>query len=120
MMITEMQSALTAADAAAALKESPRIIPLIYVGLNLFDTMESCRLANCGRDIWEPVEKVYPALTDQTKSILTADHEDGEFLKRAQMWRKILIATLPREGYHKAMAAILRWYIRLKQTRKEN
>lgn len=79
-----------------------------YVGF--LNTVEGCVLHNCGKAVFGPTQAVFDAFPYDLQHQLSFTPKPGQLMERVAFWKAALIDTVPAPVYHKAMAAILRWY----------
>ena len=92
-------------------------IPLIYVGIGFYDTIEGCVLANCSADISYEARMAYDILPYETKRLLVTTPGDGEFMARVNCWKRLLTPVMTPKQCQIAITAILHWYIHIKRMR---
>lgn len=89
-------------------------IPVIRTTGSTYDTVEGCVLANCGREIETAARKAFNGFPDEKKRRFLSSPCNGEFKERATYWKESLSLYLPEKLTHRAIVAILRQYIRIK------
>lgn len=89
-------------------------IPIIGTTGSIYDTIEGCVLANCGKEIDAAAEKAFEDFSEEQKDWFIRSMPDGEFIERAEAWKEALALYLPGTLVHRAIGAILRQYIKIK------
>lgn len=92
-------------------------IPVLKGAPSFLDTVEGCALANLDYAIFEKAGAAFKELNYNIKRQLSFSPQNGEFVERAMLWRKILYKSLSGKQRYKAMKAILDNYIRIKEMR---
>lgn len=90
-------------------------IPIIGTTGSIYDTVEGCVLANCGREIDAAARKAFKDFPQEQKRRFVFVPQNGEFPERAKYWREALIPYLPEKSIHRAIGAILSKYIKIKK-----
>ena len=112
-------------DMRKASKEGKKItvnrtleIPMFSVGNSFFDTIEGCTLSNCKESgVCVIAQKAFSELPYDIKCLLSNSPKDGEFVERANFWKRLLQPVMTSKQYHVAMTEILNWYIHIKKQR---
>lgn len=89
-------------------------IPAIWATGGIYDTVEGCVLANCGREIDAAARKAFNGFPDEQKRRFLFSPCNGEFTERATYWKESLSLYLSEKLIHRAIGAILRQYIKIK------
>lgn len=94
-------------------------MPFINPGPSFYGTMEGCMFANGPKCIFESAYAAFNALTFEEKHSLGLAPKDGEFVARANFWRKILKPVMPPSEHRTAMSLLLHKYVCIKRMRTE-
>ncbi len=92
--------------------EKVRQIPVVEAGIQFYDTVEGCVLSHY-KDIKDIAIKEYNKLPETIKYGLSTAPKSGEFADRVILWKEILRPVLTDKQYHRAMKAIISWYIHI-------
>ena len=88
-------------------------LPVIKMSNGLINTVEGSVLTNClTREQYNAVNARYKEVSEVTRQAMVCSAKSGEYLARAQWWRRFLLETLCEKDAHGAMIALLRWYRR--------
>lgn len=97
-------------EGASVRVQKTYIIPVVKTGYWGW-TMESCLLAS-NKKLNDAVSAIFYTFDEETQHALTFTPKNpGDWVERAQMWRRELKPVLSDKEYHAAMSMILGWYI---------
>lgn len=106
-------------DYGCAITETVKI-PLIDCNPSFFDTVEGCCIMNTNRSVYQAVKLIFDRFQPEEKYKLLLAPEEGEFIARAQFWKRELKPIMQPKQYRKAICSILHWYIHIKRMRSDN
>lgn len=95
-------------------------IPVYVMKPAFYNTIEGCRLANCGKKADEVGRMAFKAMPYETQRAMEFGIEQDEFIERALLWQDYLRRVAPGKDGHTAMVGILSWYRHMKHMRNVN
>lgn len=93
-------------------------IPVYVMKPAFYNTVEGCRLANCGKKADKAGHKAFKAMPYEMQRAMEFSIEPDEFIERALLWQDYLRRVAPGKDGHAAMVGILSWYRHIKHMRK--
>lgn len=101
-------------NGATGVKIEPvRTIPVYTLAPALLNTMEGPLVWNAGRDVYQVVQEIFNGLPYETRRQLEfTPKKPGEWVERAQFWKRELQPAMPPQMYHEVMVLFISWYAR--------
>ena len=92
----------------------------VFEGGGFCDSLEGCTLSNIrGKgDMVDRIQKAFNKLPLCERQPFLRVPNDGEYIARANFWKRLFSQTLEPQQYHIAMNRILKRYIRIKQNER--
>lgn len=94
-------------------------IPVYVMKPAFYNTVEGCRLSNCGKKADKAGLAAFRAMPyEMQRAMERFTPETAEFIERAMLWQEYLRQAAPGKDGHAAMVGILSWYRHIKHMRK--
>lgn len=93
-------------------------IPVYVLKPAFYNTVEGCRLSNCGKKADMAGRIAFKAMPYEMQRAMEFSPEPDEFIERAMLWQEYLRQAAPGKDGHTAMVGILSWYRHIKHIKK--
>ncbi len=116
-MIKEFFSDMAAACSFYSQRRKARnsiTLPVYVMKPAFYNTVEGCRLANCGKKTDKAGRMAFKAMPYEMQRAMEFSIEPDEFIERALLWQEYLRQAAPGKDGHTAMVGILSWYRHIK------